>query len=112
MPTDQTTSNKILLIDDMRNEDSKNVGMKVTKIARTYKDGLEQLKFHGPWDLLLLDHDLACFEDGRERTGYDLLCWLEEFPQFLPKDILVITDNASVHRKMKMVVNKLYNCPF
>ena len=68
---------RTLLIDDTRN-------LPATLTARDYNTGIEALKTGG-WDLLLLDHDLASFDDdGRERTGYDVMCWLEENPQFLP----------------------------
>ena len=111
-------SQKILLIDDLRNGGDPNLrGVKPTDIARTYWDGWHSLAFDGPWDLLLLDHDLGCFEMSglygkREKTGYDILCLLERYTYFLPKDIKVITDNASARPKMEAVVRKLYGRPF
>jgi hypothetical protein len=67
----------------------------------------------GPWDELWLDHDLCAVEKqttetGRELTGYDILCFLEEFPQYLPKKIILVTDNSSGREKMMVVLAKLY----
>lgn len=70
---------RTLLIDDFRN-------LQADIIARSYEEGLRQLKLNGPWDLLLLDHDLASFDKfGLEQTGYDIICWLEINKEFLPK---------------------------
>ena len=66
-----TNSNRTLLIDDVRT-------LKAHRIARTYDEGIKALTEES-WDILLLDHDLGCFdENGREWTGYDILCFLEE----------------------------------
>ncbi len=64
---------RTLLIDDLRN-------IKADVIARTYDEGIRELTYNGPWDLLLLDHDLASFVNGIEKTGYDVMCFLEENP--------------------------------
>jgi len=88
---------RTLLIDDIRNID-------VDVVARDYFEGLRQLEFEGPWDLLLLDHDLASFKDGREFTGYDIMSWLEEFPQFMPKKIICVSANPVGRDRINKVI--------
>ena len=85
----------ILLIDDVRD-------MACDKVARTYEEGIECLKSK-KWDLLLLDHDL-----GEEKTGYDVMCWLEENTQHLPNRIELVTANPVGRKRMLTVINKLY----
>lgn len=57
----------ILLIDDKRNLEV------ATHIARSYLEGVLALQSQH-FDLVLLDHDLADFYNGKEYTGYDILC--------------------------------------
>jgi len=90
---------RILLIDDIRT-------FTVDKIARTYDEGIAAQE--EKWDRLLLDHDLGDFLDGRERTGYDIMCWLEEHPEHLPKEIIPVTDNPVGRKKILQVIRKLY----
>lgn len=75
-----------LLIDDQRNNDAH-------VIARTAKDGIAALKYLGPWDVLLLDHDLGAIEDNG--TGMDVVRFLEENTQYLPKEIVLVTANPA-----------------
>jgi hypothetical protein len=91
---------RILLIDDVRD-------LKADVIARNYTEGIKQLELNGPWDLLLLDHDLASFVGGREYTGYDIMCWLEEHVKFLPKAIKCVSANPVGKDRIDMVVRKL-----
>jgi len=91
----------ILLIDDRRNI----VGAKLT--ARNYKDAITALQSN-KWELVLLDHDLGDFQNNREYTGYDILCWLEEHKERLPKRIVLVTDNPSARQRMQLVIDKLY----
>jgi hypothetical protein len=97
---------RTLLIDDLR-------PFNVNIIARTYVDGIWELRHHGPWDVLYLDHDLGnnSYDKhlDRDRTGYDVLCWLEEHKQFLPKKIVVVSDNAVGIQKMKQTIEILYS---
>ncbi len=99
---------RVLAIDDERKFED----LKVNVIARTFADGINSLKFLGPWDELLLDHDLGAvqqqFSDERELTGYDILCFLEENPEYLPKKITLVTSNASGRVRMNQVIEKLY----
>lgn len=102
---------RILLIDDVR-ENSYLVSSKglepATHIARTYDEGLRLLK-EGNWDELYLDHDLADTQVP-ERTGYTLLCFIEEFPQYLPKAITLVTANPVGRYKMQSLIDALYLC--
>ncbi|MDR3616630.1 MAG: hypothetical protein P4L53_23925 [Candidatus Obscuribacterales bacterium] len=104
---------RILLIDDLRipgdHRNKKQIPADAA-VARTFREGIAELQ-KGNWDVLYLDHDLADFSGagGRELTGYTVMCWLEEFPQYVPaKDIIIVSDNSSGMLKMKMVINKLY----
>lgn len=84
------------------------------------------LKLRGCIGTLSLDHDLGDFAglydpdrlitygasfEG-EKTGYDVLCWLEEehltkgFP--LPEKILIHSDNPIGRQRMQQVIRKLY----
>jgi hypothetical protein len=88
----------ILLIDDLKD-------LKADRIARTFLEGIQALQ-EGPWDLLLLDHDLG--DPNPKHTGYDILSWLEQRPEFLPGKIELVTWNAPGREKMKLVLRKLY----
>jgi CheY-like chemotaxis protein len=92
----------ILAIDDQRHFDG-------AHIVKTYNEGIAALASQH-WDLLYLDHDLGDFSgpDGREMTGYDVMCWIEANPEHLPDEIILVTDNASGRPRMKMVCDKLY----
>ena len=79
---------RVLVIDDQREFPEADY------VAKTAQEGKHQLEHNGPWHLLLLDHDLNSYtEFSKEITGYDIMCWLEENPQFLPKSIALITSN-------------------
>lgn len=85
-------------------------------LARTYHDGIRALKFYPKWDELYLDHDLGAVqtqftESGRELTGYDVLCFLEENPEYLPKEIILVTSNPVGREKMQKLIEKLYAKP-
>lgn len=104
---------RTLLIDDLRN-------LKADVIARNPTEGILLLENCGPWDLLLLDHDMATYDEkGKEITGYDVLLWIEErayciinnptltrkrklelLEKKIPKQIELVTDNASAREKM------------
>ena len=101
---------RVLLIDDTRTEEAPNIMRKVDLIARTFWTGLDALKLMGKWDVLLLDHDLNSFVEGtnKEYTGYDIMCFLEENPQFLPGRIEVVSSNPVGRKRMQLVIDKLY----
>lgn len=92
---------KTLLIDDLRN-------IPADIVARNYDAGIEALRDQGPFDLLYLDHDLGDYAHGVEKTGYDIMLFLEENPQYLPKEIKLVTSNPVGRRKMQVVIDKLY----
>ena len=94
---------RILAIDDLREMTQASV------VARNYEEGIRQLEFNGPWDLLLLDHDIASFDKyGREKTGYDVMCWLEENPKHLPQKIECVSANPVGRARIIAVCVKLY----
>ena len=92
---------RVLLIDDERN-------LEADVIARTYEAGIAELKKER-FDLLLLDHDLGeiHIEFGRvhENTGYDIMCFLEENPEYLPKRIECVSNNPCGRRRIEQVIN-------
>jgi hypothetical protein len=94
---------RVLAIDDTRELPEAHV------LARNYDEGLLQLERNGPWDLLLLDHDLASFDkDGREKTGYDIMCWLEQNVDKLPKKIECVSANPVGRARIVALSVKLY----
>lgn len=94
---------RVLAIDDSRDMTQASV------VARNYEEGIRQLQANGPWDVLLLDHDLASFDtDGKEKTGYDIMCWLEDNRQFLPKKIECVSANPVGRARITLVANALY----
>lgn len=100
---------RVLLIDDTRDETAPNIMMRVDLIARNYWAGRQALRELGPWDLLLLDHDLNSYdESGKEFTGYDIVCFLEYSINSRPKDIKLVTSNPVGRSRMEVVLKKLY----
>ena len=89
-----------LLIDDQRD-------LPADRVARTYKEGIEALR-EQHWDLLYLDHDLGDFSGpgGRELTGYDVACWLENNTQFLPDRIEIVTSNPVGRRNIESALRR------
>jgi hypothetical protein len=108
---------RFLLIDDMRNLETV-VDMYTNfehdeyrgTVARTYQDGIDALRNNPPFDFLFLDHDLASYDgEGREKTGYDVVCFLEANSGLVPtKDIICVSSNPVGKQRIKMVVDKLY----
>ena len=93
---------RTLLIDDIRNLDA-------DVIVRNFREGILQLEYNGPWDLLLLDHDLASFTlDGMEQNGYHIMCFLEQNPEYLPGQIVCVSDNPVGKKRINQVIEKLY----
>ena len=96
-----TETSKVLAIDDMRDFPG------ADHVARSAQDGLRALREDGPWALLYLDHDLASFEGEKEITGYDILCWLEEHPQYAPERIELVTSNPVGRGRMEMAIRNI-----
>lgn len=91
-----------LLIDDART-------LEVTQTARNYADGIAALQ-ERQWDVLYLDHDLGDFSgpNGRERTGYDVVCWLEQNPEFMPKKVVVVSSNPVGRSNIAAVLGRFF----
>ena len=93
-----------LLIDDIRT-------LNCDKIARTYEEGIAALQ-EEKWDVLWLDHDLGFMHYGKdysdEKTGYDIMCWLEEHPEHLPGRIEIVSSNPVGRERIQRVKDKLY----
>ena len=93
---------RTLLIDDIRN-------ISADIVARDYFEGIKALEDNPPFEILYLDHDLASFDDaGKEKTGYDIMCWLEEHPEKLPKKIEIVSSNPVGRQNIQRVIDKLY----
>lgn len=106
---------KVLLIDDLRTVEfvKSNWSIEPTHIARTFAEGINMLKDEGPFDVMLLDHDLASFtEEGDELTGYTVMIFLEDNPEYLPKRIVPVTSNPVGRGKIQTVIDKLYKSKF
>ena len=73
----------ILLIDDFR-------VLKADRIARTFDDGIKELKAKVP-DLLKLDHDLG--DPDPKKTGYGIVLFLEHEIDIRPKEIEIVSSN-------------------
>lgn len=96
---------KTLLIDDMRD-------IKADVVARTYAEGINALAYDGPFDILYLDHDLGEVDINSDYaydpSGYGVMCFLEENPQYLPKQIVLVTSNPVGRKNMQVVIDRLY----
>lgn len=95
-----------LLIDDLRSD--KDVGAILTMIARDYEFGVRALILQAGsqglrWDELYLDHDL-----GLGKSGYDIMCFLEEHHELLPGKIICVSANGSGRERIELVRKKLY----
>lgn len=96
---------RVLAIDDVRNHEA-------DIIARTFKDGINHLKNSGPFDKLILDHDLGEVElqrteDGQELTGYHIMLFLEENPEYAPNEIVCCSSNPPGRARIEVVIEKL-----
>lgn len=79
-------------------------------IARNYEDAITLLKLVD-YAEISLDHDIASYDaTGKEWTGYDILCVLEQYRMVYNKKIpyiFVHTANAAVAAMMQKVADKL-----
>lgn len=90
-----------LFIDDIRNAPSPS-----WIIARDYNSALELIKT-GLIEEISFDHDL-----GEEKTGYDLMVFLEEMIHFnkLSAPIIHIhSANLGAYNKMKLCADRIFN---
>ena len=80
--------------------------------ARTYNEALEML-MTGEVEMASLDHDL-CFEDQmrtdgyKEKTGYDLMCWIEEHPDYWPEYMDCHSANPVGRARIEQVIEKIW----
>jgi hypothetical protein len=88
---------RTLLIDDFR-------PIEADVVAKTYDEGIAAL-VQGPWDLLLLDHDLG---EDPPKDGYGIMKWLEINQQYLPRMIQLVTSNPVGRKNMERVLQKFY----
>lgn len=89
---------RVLVIDDL--PDTKDVG-RYDQIALNYNEAIEHLRSEA-WDIVWIDHDL-----GEGKTGYDVMCWIEEHPEFMPREIRITTRNPVGRKRMMQVLAKL-----
>lgn len=71
-----------------------------TFVAKNYAEGIKALQ-EQIWEILFLDHDL-----GEEKTGYDVVCWLEKNPINGPAIICLTTSNPVGRDRMIQVIQK------
>lgn len=98
------------MIDDTRDETS--VQRRIDLIARNYWTGIDALAKMGPWDVVLLDHDLHSYKNGKEFTGYDVICEIERMinnsEMERPHHIICVSSNPPGRARINMVIERLY----
>lgn len=102
---------KILLIDDVRTPAYLGIDSSIydVTVAKNFTEGVNQLKSQTVWDILMLDHDLSSWNgDGKEMTGYDVMCFIETHPDLKPKEIQFVTANPVGRDRMEQVRKRLY----
>lgn len=99
---------KVLLIDDQREAPhiKSMYGVDVTRVAKSYDEGIRALQ-EGGWDVLLLDHDLNSYPDGVEKTGSDIMKFLQENQNLLPQSIIFVTMNPGGRRRMQGILHDI-----
>lgn len=90
-----------ILIDDVRK-------IRADLVCRTYNEGIDALRANaGQVEVLYLDHDLG--DPDVKKTGYGVVCWLEQNPQCWPEVIFLVTANPVGRQNMERVLIKLYD---
>lgn len=78
--------------------------------VRTPEDAVALLTAGDVTDLSL-DHDLGLTGGGRERTGYDVLLWLEREVETrrlsVPERITIHSANVGARRRMELAIQSL-----
>jgi hypothetical protein len=98
-----------ILIDDIRDFHI------VDRIARTYADGIQALEHEGPWDVLWLDHDLGRDPSpalDRYWNGHDVLVWIEEHKEFMPRAVVCVSGNPSGRERIERGIQRMYGRTF
>jgi hypothetical protein len=88
--------------------------------AKTAKEAIDYLQT-GKVTEASLDHDLTSeqmirggflgevYEDGQQ-SGYDVVCWLEQHPEFFPSNgVTVHSANPAGRARMKQILQKILN---
>lgn len=106
-----------LWLDDIR--DPVKFGCRGFVWAKTAEEAVAYLK-SGEVTYASLDHDLTekqmvlggylgIIHDDGVKSGYDVVCWLEQNPQYLPPDgINLHSANPAGRDRMRQVIEKLY----
>lgn len=89
-----------LFLDDVR--EPAPLGFIGYTVVKTYEEAIELLKT-GKVEKASLDHDL-----GTEKTGYDVICWMEENNVWPRNGVIVHSQNPVGKQKMEVVVKKHY----
>lgn len=79
------------------------------EIARTYREAINKLSKY-KYKYISLDHDIASYENGRERTGYDIVLWLEQEAvegRYVPEKIYVHSANPAGARRMERGIESI-----
>lgn len=110
-----------LWLDDIR--DPRHYGREGWRWVKTAKDAIEVFRT-GEVEAASLDHDLTqdqmqrggylgeVYEDGH-KSGYDVVEWLEQHPQFWPKyGVAVHSANPAGKKRMEQVIFNYYGRNF
>lgn len=79
--------------------------------ARSFHEAILKLELL-EFDEVSLDHDLACFYNGKELTGYDVLMWLVERKvegtHHVPVRVYVHSANPVGRDRMQAVIDRYF----
>jgi hypothetical protein len=99
----------ILWLDDRRNPAEN--GYIGAAWAKTYDEAIASLET-GEVELCSLDHDLTMSQTlgltNEEKTGYNVICYMEEHNIWPEQGVLVHSQNAAGRHRMLQVVQKHY----
>ena len=103
--------NRVLLVDDCRDADfiEKAYGILPTHIAKTYDEAIALIK-KGNWDIIMMDHDLGCYDsEGKELNGTHVLSFIEEHIQYKPTNFIMVSANPVGRKNMQVIIDKILN---
>ena len=91
----------------------KNMGVGNTLVTLEKADETIAKLKEEKWDMLFLDHDLGgkIMQESGPGTGYEVACWLEEFPQYTPEVVIIHSLNIYGAKKMQAAVKGSYLIP-
>lgn len=93
-----------LWVDDIREPPGRTGSKEDFWWARTYNEATRFLSMYMA-DVICLDHDL-----GGEKTGYDLLCWVErrlEYSSEVPPQIFCHSMNPVGRSKIQVAIDRI-----